>query len=87
MYFLHSENNFFIIIVSLGCLQPDTPPPQFLAKSIFINSWRMIEFLEDVVKLFSNVNEEEPLPLSHKIVAVSTCCIVAGLCVVYYYWG
>ena len=46
----------------------------------------MIEFMEDVVKLFSNVNEEEPLPLKHKIVAIVTCVAIAGVFTAYFYW-
>ena len=55
-------------------------------RKVYLISWCMIEFMEDVVKLFSDVNEYEPLPQSQKITAIIVCCVLTGLCVAGFYW-
>ena len=39
----------------------------------------MLEFLEDVVKLFTNIDEDQPLPLQHRIVAIVIVGVVSAL--------
>jgi len=39
----------------------------------------MLEFLEDVVKLFTNIDEDQPLPLQHRIIAIVIVGVVSAL--------
>jgi len=37
----------------------------------------MIEFLEDIVKLFTNVEEHQPLPMHYRIIALLFVVLVS----------
>lgn len=39
----------------------------------------MLEFLADVVKLFTDIDEDQPLPLQHRIIAIVIVGIVSAL--------
>ncbi len=39
----------------------------------------MLEFLEDVVKLFTDIDEDQPLPLQHRIIAIVIVGVVSAL--------
>ena len=83
--FTHSIVIFIINLAHRGASQ-DTPHPHFYKQKSILIKLGMIEFMEDVVKLFSNVNEEEPLPIKHKVVAIVTCVAIAGVFIAYFYW-
>ena len=43
----------------------------------------MIEFMEDIVKLFTDIEEDQPLPLQHRIVAITLVTTVSSAIVFY----